>query len=166
MKFLVAAGLLALSGAASCATIADGVAAQFVSRDGSLALKVVNTRTDGAVHVDKVVLLLPQRGGEKKSDVAYETASGVNVAPGKDAIVSLLPVTQLVTTMQGHGDAPAKGYSQVFVDNAPGNCDACAGMKSYGYRSVGFGAQTVVSLSGNATTATTLFGGYLVFMNQ
>ncbi|MFM0230819.1 hypothetical protein [Paraburkholderia sediminicola] len=166
MKLVVAAALLALSGAASCATIADGVAAQFVSQNGTLALNVSNTRTDAPVRVARVTLVLPQREGEKTSEVAYQAVSDIDIAPGKSAVVPLLPVRQLVTVMQAHGDAPASGYSQVFVDNAPGNCDACAGLKSYGSRSVGFGAQTVVALSGNATTATTLFGGYLVFLDQ
>ncbi|REE20728.1 hypothetical protein B0G71_3866 [Paraburkholderia sp. BL27I4N3] len=165
VKLMVTAALLALSGAASCATIADGVAAQFISQNGGLALSVNNTRTDAPVHIARVTLLLPQRAGESTSQVAYQTVSDVDVAPGKSAVVPLLPIPKLVTVMQTHGDAPASGYSQVFVDNTSGNCDACAGMKSYGYRSVGFGAQTVVSLSSNATTATTLFGGYLVFVN-
>jgi hypothetical protein len=166
VKFVVTAAMLAVSGAASCATIADGVAAEFTAQNGALALKVTNSRTDAAVRVARVSLLLPQRDGEKTSTVAYQATSDVNVGPGKDALVELLPVNQLVTTMQGHGDAPVHGYSRVFVDNEPGRCAACDGLKSYGYRSVGFGAQTVVALNGNATTATTLFGGYLVFLNQ
>ena len=165
-KFVAAAVLLAVSGAASCATVADGVVAEFTSQNGALALKVTNARTDAEVRVARVSLLLPQRDGEKTSAVAYQATSDVNVAPGKDAIVELLPVTQLVTTMQGHGDAPKNGYSRVFVDNEPGKCVACDGLKSYGYRSVGFGAQTVIAVNGNATTATTLFSGYLVFVNQ
>lgn len=164
MKLMVAGTLLAISGAASCATIAEGVAAQFVSQDGTVALSVRNTRTDAPVRVGRVTLLLPQRAGEKTSEVAYQAVADVDVAPGKSAVVALLPVPQLVTVMQAHGDAPANGYAQVFVDNAPGNCDACAGLKSYEYRSVGFGAQTVVGLNGNQTTATTMFGGYLVFV--
>jgi hypothetical protein len=166
VKLAATVALLAVSGAASCATIADGVAAEFTSQNGALALKVTNSRTDAAVRVARVSLLLPQRDGEKTSAVAYQATSDVDVAPGKDAIVELLPVAQLVNTMQGHGDAPRNGYSRVFVDNDPGKCAACDGLKSYGYRSVGFGVQTVVALNSNATTATTLFGGYLVFVNQ
>ncbi|GJH20712.1 hypothetical protein CBA19CS22_29240 [Caballeronia novacaledonica] len=166
VKFAVAFALLAVSGAASCATIAEGVAAEFATQNGALALKVMNSRTDASALVARVSLLLPQRDGEKMSAVAYQATSDVTVAPGKEAMVELLPVKQLVTTMQEHGDAPANGYSRVFVDNEPGKCGACEGLKSYGYRSVGFGAQTVVVLNGNATTATTLFGGYLVFVNQ
>ncbi|MFM0508635.1 hypothetical protein [Paraburkholderia sp. RL17-373-BIF-A] len=164
LNLIVGGALLAVSGAASCATIAEGVSAQFVSQDGAIALSVRNTRADAPVRIGRVSLLLPQHAGEKTSDVAYQTVFDVDVAPGKSAVVRLLPVSQLVTSMQGHGDAPAKGYAQVFVDNAPGNCDACAGLKSYAYDSVGFGAQTVVGLNGNQTTATTLFGGYLVFV--
>jgi hypothetical protein len=166
MKFVTAAALLTLSGAASCATIADGVSAQFVSQNGALALKVINTRSDAAIRVSRVTLLLPQREGEKTSEVAYQISSDTDVAPGKDALVPLVPVPQLATAMQVHGDAPSGNYSRIFVENAPGNCGACAGLKSYGYKSVGFGAQTVVALNGNATTTTTLFGGYLVFVDQ
>jgi hypothetical protein len=165
-KIVMAAALLSLSSAAWCATIADGVSAQFVSQNGALALKINNTRSDAAIRVSRVTLLLPQREGEKTSEVAYQISSDTVVAPGKDALVPLVTVPQLATAMQNHGDAPSGNYSRIFVDNAPGNCHECAALKSYGYRSVGFGAQAVVALNGNATTTTTLFGGYLVFVQQ
>lgn len=165
VKILVAATALALSGAASSATIADGVAAQFVAQNGTLALLIKNTRTDTAVRVDRVTLLLPQHTGEKTSEVAYQTESGVSVAPGHNAVVQLLPVQRLVEQMQGRGDAPSGGYSHVFVENDPNGCVSCKELKNYSAQSAGFGAQTVIGLNGNTTT-TTLFGGYLFFANQ
>ncbi|SAK93191.1 hypothetical protein AWB75_06644 [Caballeronia catudaia] len=111
-------------------------------------------------------MFLPQHAEQSVSDVAYETGTDVEVVPGQSLVVPLVPVAKLESTMQDHGDVPAVGFSQVYVDNLPNHCEACADLKSYGYRSVGFGAQTIVSLTDNAVTATTLFGGFLVFVSR
>jgi hypothetical protein len=163
-KLLFAAALLALSSAASCATLTDGVDAQFFAQNGTLALKIKNNRKDMPVHIGNVSLLLSKKRGQKSSEVVYQTAANVDVGPGRDATVTLLPVKQLATAMQKHSDAPTNGYSEILVDNTPGTCGACTARTSYNFKSVGFGAQAEASFNGGAIKTNTLFGGYLVFL--
>jgi len=165
-KLLLATALLSLSGAASCAVLTDGVNAQFFAQNGTLALKIQNSRKDMPVHIGNVSLLLAQKKGQKKSDVAYQTTANVDIAPGSDATVTLLPVQQLAMSMQKHGDAPTTGYSEVLVDNDPNGCGGCNAGKSHNFQSIGFGAQADASFNGGAVKVNTLFGGYLVFATK
>jgi hypothetical protein len=161
-KLLFAATLLSLSGAASCATLTDGVGAQFFSQNNTLVLKIKNDRKDSSVHIGKVSILVEK--GKKGTEVAYQTTANVDVDPGEDATVTLLPVQQLATVMQKNGKAPTSGYSEIFVDNVPGACSTCTQGASYSFKSVGFVAQAEGSLNGTPFKVSSMFGGYLVFL--
>jgi hypothetical protein len=161
-KLFFAATLLSLSGAASCTTLIDGVDAQFFAQNDSLALKIKNNRKDVPVHVGKVSVLVAK--GKKSTEVAYQTTANVDVNPGGDTTVTLLPVQQLATVMQKNGEAPTSGYSEILVDNAPGACNACTPGASYSFKSVSFAAQTEASLNGTPFKTNSMFGGYLVFL--
>jgi len=164
-KLIAGSVLLCLSGAAWSATLAHGVDAHFIEEKGILELKVSNVGNLTPVRVSRVSVLLPVGAREKQSQVAFQTVSVVEVPPGAERDVRLLPVTQLVAAMDKHGDLATGEYSRVVVANAPGECEPCKALKSYGVKSVGFGAQTVVEVDAKQST-TSLFGGYLDFVSQ
>ncbi len=166
LKALLATVWLSASGAGWCAPPAGDIDARFLTRDDTLALKISNRRKDVPVHIGDLRLRLPAPPGQPQQGMTYRTAADMDIEPGHDATVSLLPVKQLATAMQQRGEAPRSGYSRILVDNRPDACSSCAADASYQFKSIGFDVQADASVNGDAIETPPAFDGYLVFLFQ